>query len=172
MVLKLKNDCHKMSDEELAKMGVHLLNCQSFVEGRQMYPCTDEMSIKDCTTSMDSDTWTSYHLMSNRARAVCYTIRQAQFRGLAEETVNKLMHSAQNQLAYLEKIEKGQQDVQRVAEDTFDAVSKGMRVLSNTVCNFVVFHVTILLINTFLLFKIHTTLFTSAFAFLFGNCGC
>lgn len=114
-----------MNDEDLSKMAVHLLNCQSFVEGRRIYPCTDEMSIKDCTTDMDPDTWTSYHLMSNRVRAVCYTIRQAQFRGLAEQTVNKLMDNARSQLIHLEKIEKGQKDIQRIAGDTFDEVSKG-----------------------------------------------
>lgn len=106
-------------------MAVHLLNCQSYVEGRKIYPCTDEMSIKDCTTSMDSDTWTSYHLMSNRARAVCYTIRQVQFRGLAEQTVNKLMDTAQNQLAMLGKIEKEQENIQSLAENTLDVVTKG-----------------------------------------------
>nr|CAI5868800.1 unnamed protein product [Callosobruchus analis] len=65
-----------MNDEQLAKMAVHLLNCQSYIEGRPTYACSDEMSIRECTKHMDSDTWTSYHLMSNRARAVCYAIRQ------------------------------------------------------------------------------------------------
>lgn len=125
VVLKLNHDCHKMNDEELAKMAVHLLNCQSYVEGRKLYPCTDEMSIKDCTINMDSDTWTSYHLMSNRARAVCYMIRQTQFRGLAEQTVNKLMDTARSQLAYLERIEQGQENIQNLAEDTFEKLSKG-----------------------------------------------
>lgn len=70
VVLKLKSDCGRMNDEELAKMAVHLLNCQSYVEGRTMYPCSEEMSIKQCTIDMDSDTWTSYHLMSNRSVAL------------------------------------------------------------------------------------------------------
>lgn len=125
VVLKLQTDCHKMNDEQLAKMAVQLLNCQSFVEGRKIYPCTDTMSIKDCTTSMDSDTWTSYHLMSNRARAVCYSIRQAQFRGLAEHTVNRLMNTAQDQLSLLGKIANEQRNLHDLAEDTFLAVEKG-----------------------------------------------
>lgn len=90
-----------------------------------MYPCTDAMSIKDCTTSMDSDTWTSYHLMSNRARAVCYSIRQAQFRGLAEHTVNRLMSTAQDQLSVLGKMAKEQKNIQELAEETLSAVEKG-----------------------------------------------
>ncbi|RZC38000.1 brambleberry-like, partial [Asbolus verrucosus] len=130
VVLKLKTDCNKMNDEELAKMAVHLLNCQSYIEGRQIFPCTDDMSIKDCTTNMDSDTWTSYHLMSNRARAVCYTIRQIQFRGLAEHTVNRLMDAAQDQLQTLGKIAENQQDLQDLAQHTLTSLSEGHEVLT------------------------------------------
>lgn len=45
---------------------------------------------------MDPDIWNSYHIMTNRARAVCYSVRQQQFRGLTEMTVNKLMHTGKN----------------------------------------------------------------------------
>lgn len=130
VILKLRTDCHKLNDEQLAKLSVHLLNCQSYVEGRQTYPCTEEMSIKECTTTMDSDTWTIYHLMSNRARAVCYMIRQTQFRGLAEKTVNSLMNAAKHQINTLDKIMVNQENLQTMASDTFDTLSKGHDVLS------------------------------------------
>lgn len=119
-----------MNDEQLAKMAVHLLNCQSFVEGRQTFICTDEMSIKQCTTNMDPDTWTSYHLMSNRVRAVCYSVRQIQFRGLAEHTVNRLMDAARDQLKTLSKISGNQEKLKNVAEITYDTLTKGQDILS------------------------------------------
>lgn len=50
-------------------------------------------SLKDCTLGMDANTWNAYHLITNRAKAVCASIRQDQFRGLSEITVNKLMQS-------------------------------------------------------------------------------
>ncbi|XP_050309369.1 protein brambleberry-like [Anthonomus grandis grandis] len=124
VVLKLKSDCNKMNDEQLAKMAVHLLNCQSHVEGRKVYPCSDEMSIKECTMHMDSDTWTSYHLMSNRARAVCYMVRQTQFRGLAEHTVNRLMEASKDQLISLGRIAQNQENILNLAEDTYDSLSR------------------------------------------------
>ncbi|XP_028131552.2 protein brambleberry-like isoform X2 [Diabrotica virgifera virgifera] len=127
VILKLKSDCDKLNDEQLAKMAVHLLNCQSWVEGRPIYACTDEMSIKDCTISMDSDTWTSYHLMSNRARAVCYSIRQSQFRGLAEHTVNRLMEAAKNQLKNLGEITNTQQGLKDMTEKTYYTLKEGHR---------------------------------------------
>lgn len=45
VVLKLQEECHKLNDEELAKLAVKLLNCQSAIEGRKIYPCTNEMVI-------------------------------------------------------------------------------------------------------------------------------
>lgn len=43
VVLKIRTSCSDMTEEELAKLGVNLLNCQSAVEGRKMFPCTEEM---------------------------------------------------------------------------------------------------------------------------------
>ncbi|CAH1982170.1 unnamed protein product [Acanthoscelides obtectus] len=157
VVFKLKSDCEKMNDEQLAKMAVHLLNCQSYVEGRPTYACSDEMSIRDCTKHMDSDTWTSYHLMSNRARAYCLPqltgslyrsliiyiqggtqlkkgkivlVLQNQFRGLAEHTVNRLMDAAQDQLRTLRKVVTDQEKLQDIAEYTFDTLTKGQETIS------------------------------------------
>ncbi|ENN76300.1 protein brambleberry [Dendroctonus ponderosae] len=129
VVLRLKTDCNKMNDEELAKMAVHLLNCQSFVEGRKIFTCMEEMSIKQCTSAMDSDTWNSYLLMSNRAKAVCYMIRKSQFTALGEHTVNKLMEASQNQLGVLEKISTNQENILGVAEKTSESLAKGQNTL-------------------------------------------
>ncbi|KAK4880353.1 hypothetical protein RN001_008499 [Aquatica leii] len=129
VVLKLQTSCDKMNDEQLAKMAVMLLNCQSAVEGRKIYPCTDTMSIKDCTVNMDPDTWNSYHLMSNRARAVCYSVRQSQFRGLTEYTINRLMTAARNQLFNLDKISKDQENLHEMAQQSLESVAKGQEFL-------------------------------------------
>lgn len=54
--------------------------------------------------NMDADTWNAYHLMSNRARAVCYAARSIQFRALTELTVNKLMDTAHTQIQTLSSL--------------------------------------------------------------------
>lgn len=55
-------------------------------------------TIKECTADMDSDTWNAYHIVSNRARSVCYATRQQLFRRRAEHTVNTLISTATSQL--------------------------------------------------------------------------
>lgn len=47
---------------------------------------------------MDPDTWNAYHIVSNRARAVCYSTRQMQFKRQTEHTVNTLVSTAVSQL--------------------------------------------------------------------------
>lgn len=95
VIMKLRKSCHELNAEQMGKLAVMLLNCQSHSEGRSMFKCTETMSLKDCTQEMDSDTWNAYHLVTNRAKAVCVAIRQDQFRGLTELTVNKLMQSGE-----------------------------------------------------------------------------
>lgn len=50
---------------------------------------------------MDQHTWNTYHLVGNRARAVCYSTRQQQFHAKTEMTVNKLMWSSEQQVSLL-----------------------------------------------------------------------
>ena len=43
VVMKIKTSCGSMTEEELAKLSVNLLNCQSATEGRRVFPCSEEM---------------------------------------------------------------------------------------------------------------------------------
>lgn len=43
VVMKIKTSCSSMTEEQLAKLSVNLLNCQSATEGRKVFPCSEEM---------------------------------------------------------------------------------------------------------------------------------
>lgn len=64
-------------------------------------------TIKECTADMDPDTWNAYHIVSNRARSVCYATRQQLFRRRAEQTVNALISTATSQLASMTHLKVG-----------------------------------------------------------------
>nr|CAD7404690.1 unnamed protein product [Timema poppensis] len=129
VVLKLRSSCITMSEEEVAKMSVKLLNCQSATEGRQQFPCTDDMTLKECTSPMDAIMWNTYHLMNNRALAVCHSVKNMQFRALNEMTVNKLMTAAHDQLASMESLKESQVKVQTMTSHTLESVAKNNTVL-------------------------------------------
>ncbi|XP_059402316.1 protein brambleberry-like isoform X1 [Carassius carassius] len=125
VVARLKAACSGLSEEQLAKLGVALFNCQSEVEGRRTYPCTEEMSIKECTMDMDSDTWSAYHIVSNRARSVCYATRQQHFRKRAELTVNALISTATNQLDAMKDLKEGQKELKEMTAVSLDKLLEG-----------------------------------------------
>lgn len=81
VIMKLNRHCSELSSEQLGKLAVMLLNCQANVEGRRVFPCTVHMTLKECTSEMDVNIWNVYHQITNRAKAVCVTTRQEQFRG-------------------------------------------------------------------------------------------
>ncbi|KAK4029654.1 protein brambleberry [Daphnia magna] len=129
LILQLKQDCNDLSEEDLSKLGVNLLNCQSRLEGRKVFPCTSLMSLKECTSDMDSDTWNAYHILSNRARSVCYGARQQQFRALTQMTVNKLMASSSRQLGFIRELKAEQEELGSLAADTLTSLTKGQEQL-------------------------------------------
>ncbi|XP_054645006.1 protein brambleberry isoform X2 [Dunckerocampus dactyliophorus] len=131
VVARLKASCESLSEEELAKLGVVLLNCQAQIEGRATYPCTEDMAIKDCTANMDSDTWNAYHIVSNRARSVCYATRQQLFRRRAEHTVNALISTAASQLSAMEDLKDGQLELREMTAASLDKLLQGHSALQD-----------------------------------------
>ncbi|KAI4905641.1 hypothetical protein NFI96_011325, partial [Prochilodus magdalenae] len=125
VVAQLKSTCNGLSEEQLAKLGVALFNCQSEVEGRRTYLCTENMSLKECTADMDSDTWNAYHIVSNRARSVCYATRQQHFRRKAELTVNALISTATNQLEAMKDLKEGQRELRDMTAASLDKLLEG-----------------------------------------------
>ncbi|XP_077572635.1 protein brambleberry isoform X2 [Stigmatopora nigra] len=125
VVAQLKASCEHLSEEGLAKLGVALFNCQAQIEGRRIYQCTKQMSIKECTENMDSDTWNAYHILSHRARAVCYSTRQQLFRRRAEHTVNTLISAASSQLSAMEDLKDGQLELRELTAASLEKLLKG-----------------------------------------------
>ncbi|KAL1022693.1 hypothetical protein UPYG_G00031110 [Umbra pygmaea] len=125
VVAHLKSTCASLSEEQLAKLGVVLFNCQAEVEGRRTFSCTDDMSLKQCTRDMDSDTWNAYHIVSNRARSVCYATRQQHFRRRAELTVNALISTASSQLDAMKDLKEGQQELKELTSASLERLLEG-----------------------------------------------
>ncbi|XP_029563665.1 protein brambleberry isoform X2 [Salmo trutta] len=125
VVAQLKSTCASLSEEQLAKLGVVLFNCQAEVEGRRTYLCTEDMSLKQCTADMDSDTWNAYHIVSNRARSVCYATRQQHFRRRAELTVNALISTATSQLDAMKDLKEGQLELKDLTSASLERLLEG-----------------------------------------------
>ncbi|XP_059486701.1 protein brambleberry-like isoform X2 [Neocloeon triangulifer] len=109
IVFNLKTSCSSLTEEQLGKISVALLNCQLVYEGRPEFKCTDEMRLRRCTEGMDPETWNTYHLMNNRARSLCVAARTSQFNALTEMTINKLMASTKGHIDSLQALKAEQE---------------------------------------------------------------
>jgi hypothetical protein len=126
IIMKLNADCHKLTSEEMGKLAVMILNCQLSIEGRssRTFSCTLEMSLKQCTIGMDSSTYNLYQTIMNRVIATCVSKRQVQFRGLSKLTVNKLMKTAQDQLAIAKELLEGQIRLNEMSQDNIREIDE------------------------------------------------
>ncbi|XP_034980347.1 protein brambleberry-like [Zootoca vivipara] len=129
VVAQLQSSCTDLTEEELAKLGVSLFNCQASVEERRTYLCTADMTLAECTAGMDPDTWNAYHIVSNRARAVCYATRQMQFKRRAEHTVNALVSTAVSQLEAMKMLKSGQEELKELTSESLQKVATSQEAL-------------------------------------------
>ncbi|XP_014250674.1 protein brambleberry-like isoform X2 [Cimex lectularius] len=127
IVLKLKTSCGRLNNEGIARLAIGLLNCQSDLEGRETYPCDNNTPLVTCTKDMSPEVWNTYHIMTNRARAVCYAARQQHFRASAEMIINKLVDTTRSHLEAIEKFQEKQKSVQGEADFTLEKLSKNQR---------------------------------------------
>ncbi|RUS82974.1 hypothetical protein EGW08_009259, partial [Elysia chlorotica] len=123
VIYNLKKKCGELSEEELGKLSVQLLNCQSEAEDRPVFRCTNSMSLAECTKSMDGTTWNSYQIVGNRARAMCYATQQVQFRRLTEGTVNRLISAASLQLKAMDDLKSQQETLTSLTSETVRKLS-------------------------------------------------
>ncbi|GFN96069.1 protein brambleberry-like isoform x1 [Plakobranchus ocellatus] len=132
VIYNLKKKCGDLSEEELGKLSVQLLNCQSEAEDRPVFPCTYSMSLADCTKTMDGTTWNSYQIVGNRARAMCYATQQVQFRRLTEGTVNRLVSAASLQLKAMDDLKSGQEQLSQLTSETVQNLFESQKDLLST----------------------------------------
>nr|XP_034317994.1 protein brambleberry [Crassostrea gigas] len=118
VVYSLKKKCGDLTEEDLGKLAVQLLNCQSEAENRPTFQCTADMTIAECTKNMDGPTWNAYQIVGNRARAMCYATQQDQFRRLTEMAVHDLVAAADDQLENLKQMMKGQELLHSLTSET------------------------------------------------------
>jgi len=74
---------------------------------------------------------TAFQIISNRAHAICYGVRQQHFRARAELTVSRLMASSEQQLSTLVTISHTQEQLKAVADNTIDQLETGRQQIAS-----------------------------------------
>ena len=84
--------------------------------------CSSTQTLAQCTGPMNSDMWNAYHIISNRARSVCYAVRQQQFRRQTEMAVNRLSDSTMEQLVAVQELASNHREIREMAAESLGAM--------------------------------------------------
>ena len=66
--------------------------------------------------------WNAYHIVSNRARSVCYATRQQQFRRQTEVAVNRLSQSTLEQLTAMQELASSHLEIKKTTQESLQTL--------------------------------------------------
>ena len=102
-VERLDHSCKRLSDMEQSKLAVAFANCHLEKSGRATYPCTEEMSVRECTEPMDSDAYQTYTHFFTHTGHICYFIQIELWQGRTEGLIDRLSLTSSEALQKLER---------------------------------------------------------------------
>ena len=102
-VARLNATCKLLSDVEQSKLAVEFANCHLEKSGRTTYPCTDDMSVKECTLDMDSVAFQTYTEFFTHTTHICYFLQSELWQERTENTVARLSHTSDQVASKLEE---------------------------------------------------------------------
>ncbi|KAG5681707.1 hypothetical protein PVAND_011117 [Polypedilum vanderplanki] len=115
VILQLKKNCNQLSQNDISKLAVMLMNCELESEGRTTYPCKPEMTIAQCTLPFDNSLQMMYAITKNRALSICAALKHEQFRMATESAVNHLMKLAVSQSQVAQESLQNQRRVNEIS---------------------------------------------------------
>lgn len=135
-VQELEQGCSGMNSEERGKLAVLLSSCHLSRSGKRFYPCSREMTLHECTQSMDVEGFNVYTQFSIHIDNICYYLESEYYQNRLERTINDLHKSAgEAQEVFLtlhEKTNKIDENSERVLSAQQELVLKNEQ-LSNLV---------------------------------------
>ena len=100
---RLNSTCKLMTDIEQSRLAVAFANCHLDKSGRQTYPCTSSMTIKECTIDMDHDAFQTYtHFFTNTGH-ICYFLQNEIWQERTEGLIGKLSDTSTETVEKLEQ---------------------------------------------------------------------
>ena len=101
----LNSTCRDLSDVKQTRLALVFTNCHLEKSGRETYPCTDEMTIKECTSvdRMGDVAFQIYTQFYTHASNLCYFIQSRLWQTQTESTINKLSYTSQEAVSKLEQ---------------------------------------------------------------------
>ena len=102
-VSRLNSTCKLLSDIEQSRLAVAFANCHLGKSARQTYPCTDSMSIEECTKDMDSVGFQTYTEFFTHTGHICYFLQSELWQERTENVITRLSDTSDEAVTKLEE---------------------------------------------------------------------
>ena len=102
-VSRLNSTCKLLSDIEQSRLAVAFANCHLGKSARQTYPCTDSMSIEECTKDMDPVGFQTYTEFFTHTGHICYFLQSELWQERTENVINRLSDTSDEAVVKLEE---------------------------------------------------------------------
>ena len=102
-VSQLNSTCRLLSDIEQSRLAVAFANCHLGKSARQTYPCTDSMSIEECTKDMDPVGFQTYTEFFTHTGHICYFLQSELWQERTENVITRLSDTSDEAVAKLEE---------------------------------------------------------------------
>lgn len=117
-VSQLNSTCKMLSDVQQSRLAVAFANCHLGKSGRTTYACDSSMSIRECTSDMDTVAFQTYTEFFTHTGHICYFLQNQMWQERAEnvilqlsETSSETVYKLQRSLEHHRAIEKKQNKV-------------------------------------------------------------
>ena len=102
-VSRLDHSCKQLNDVQQSRLAVAFANCHLDKSGRQTYPCSDDMTIRECTGTMDTDAYQTYTHFFTHTGHICYFLQIELWQGRTEGLIDRLSDTSSETVRKLEQ---------------------------------------------------------------------
>ena len=102
-VSQLDASCKDLTDMQQSRLAVAFANCHLAKSARQTYPCTDSMTIEECTRDIDPVSFQTYTEFFTHTGHICYFLQSQLWQERTENVISRLSDSSKEALDKLEE---------------------------------------------------------------------
>ena len=95
---QLDASCKNLTDMQQSWLAVAFANCHLAKSSRQIYPCSDSMTIDECTRDMNPVAFHTYTEFSTHAGHICYFLQSQLWQERTENVIPRLSDSSKEAL--------------------------------------------------------------------------
>ena len=102
-ISQLDASCKDLTDMQQSRLTVAFANCHLAKSSRQIYPCSEWMTIEECTRDMDPVAFHTYTEFFTHAGHICYLLQSQLWQERTENVISRLSDSSKEALDKLEE---------------------------------------------------------------------